>query len=286
MLLPLLVVGTLAPAQEAPRREEVLQALRKASTFYLEKAATHGAYHFAYAEDLSYGRSEAKEGPHTVEVQREGTPVVGMAYLEAYAATGDRFYLDAARATALAIVSGQHCSGGWDYFIEFDPVERKKYPYRDDGPCRDVSTYPGNPMTSLDDNETQAVMRFLARVDKALGFKDAKIHEASALRARKPDQSTVSEWRLAAALQPSARSSEAPRQAGVVSRVLELEVAGEQLPVALHLQRQLDLGHDRYVPGGGQNLSGTAVPGGGGKGRSVHPSGADAGSAARVGPAV
>jgi PelA/Pel-15E family pectate lyase len=178
MLLPLVIV-TLAPAQEAPRREEVLQALRKASTFYLEKVATHGAYHFAYAEDLSYGRSEAKEGPHTVEVQREGTPVVGMAYLEAYAATGDRFYLDAARATALAIVSGQHCSGGWDYFIEFDPAERKKYPYRADGPCRDASTYPGNPMTSLDDNETQAVMRFLARVDKALGFKDATIHEAS-----------------------------------------------------------------------------------------------------------
>jgi PelA/Pel-15E family pectate lyase len=34
-------------------------------------------------------------------------------------------------------------------------------------------------VTSLDDNETQAVMRFLARVDKALEFKDAKIHEAS-----------------------------------------------------------------------------------------------------------
>jgi PelA/Pel-15E family pectate lyase len=177
--LPLLALATLAPAQEAPRREDVLQALRKAAGFYLEKVATHGAYHFAYAEDLSYGRSEAKEGPHTVEVQREGTPVVGMAYLEAYAATGDRYYLEAARTTALAIVAGQHCSGGWDYFIEFDPVERKKYPYRADGPCRDISTYPGNPTTSLDDNETQAVMRFLARVDKALEFKDARIHEAS-----------------------------------------------------------------------------------------------------------
>jgi len=179
MLLPLLALAALAPAQEAPRREDVLQALRKASGFYLDKVATHGAYHFAYAEDLSYGRSESKEGPHTVEVQREGTPLVGMAYIEAYAATGDRYYLEAARATALAIVSGQHCSGGWDYFIEFDPTERKKYPYRADGPCRDMSTYPGNPMSSLDDNETQAVMRFLARVDKALGFKDAKIHEAS-----------------------------------------------------------------------------------------------------------
>ena len=174
-LLPLLALGTLASAQESPRREDVLQALRKAAGFYRDQVATHGAYHFAYAEDLSYGRSEAKEGPHTVEVQREGTPLVGMAYLEAYASTGDRYYLEAARATAMAIVSGQHCSGGWDYFIEFDPTERKKFPYRADGPCRDITTYPGNPVTSLDDNETQAVMRFLARVDRALEFKDAKI---------------------------------------------------------------------------------------------------------------
>ena len=179
VLLPLLALCTLASAQESPQREDVLQALRKAAGFYRDQVATHGAYHFAYAEDLSYGRSEGKEGPHTVEVQREGTPLVGMAYLEAYAATGDRYYLDAARATALAIVSGQHCSGGWDYFIEFDPTERKKFPYRTDGPCRDITTYPGNPVTSLDDNETQAVMRFLARVDKALGFKDPTIHEAT-----------------------------------------------------------------------------------------------------------
>ena len=178
-LLPWLALCTLASAQDGPRREDVLQALRQAAGFYREQVATHGAYHFAYAEDLSYGRSEAKEGPHTVEVQREGTPLVGMAYLEAYSATGDRYYLEAARATALAIVSGQHCSGGWDYFIEFDPAERKKFPYRADGPCREITTYPGNPVTSLDDNETQAVMRFLARVDQALGFKDATIHEAT-----------------------------------------------------------------------------------------------------------
>ncbi len=179
LLLPLLTLATLAPAQDAPRREDVLQALRKATGFFRDTVATHGGYHFAYAEDVSYGRSEQKEGPTTFEVQREGTPVVGMAYLETYAATGDRYYLEAARATALALVAGQHCSGGWDYFIEFDPAERKKYPYRVDGPCRDLTEYPGNPVTSLDDNQTQAVMRFMARVDKALEFKDAKIHEAT-----------------------------------------------------------------------------------------------------------
>lgn len=179
LLLPLLVFTPDASAGDTPSRADVLQALRKATGFYVEQVATRGAYHFTYTDDLSYGRSEQKEGPHTVEVQREGTPVVGMAYLEAYSATGDTYYLEAARKTALAIVSGQHWSGGWDSFIEFDPAERKKYPYRSDGPARDLSSYPGNPVTSLDDNMTQAVMRFLARVDKALNFKDATIHEAS-----------------------------------------------------------------------------------------------------------
>ena len=179
LLLPLIALASIASAQEAPSRADVLQALRKATGFYVDQVATHGGYHFTYTADLTYGRSEHKEGPHTVEVQREGTPVVGMAYLEAYSATGDRYYLEAARKTALALVSGQHWSGGWDSFIEFDPIERRKYPYRSDGPARDPGSYPGNPVTSLDDNMSQAVMRFLARVDKALDFKDAAIHEAS-----------------------------------------------------------------------------------------------------------
>jgi hypothetical protein len=83
--------------------------------FYRTKVATEGGYHFAYAEDLSYGRSEMSEGPTRVEIQREGTPLVGMTYLEAYAATADTYYLDAARDVARALVKGQYCSGGWDY---------------------------------------------------------------------------------------------------------------------------------------------------------------------------
>ena len=75
--------------------------------FYRTKVATEGGYHFAYAEDLSYGRSEMSEGPTRVEIQRDGTPLVGMAYLDAYEATGDTYYRDAARDVARALVKGQ-----------------------------------------------------------------------------------------------------------------------------------------------------------------------------------
>lgn len=163
---------------QAPSRQETLAAMRKAAAFFKDKVSTHGGYHFAYTEDLSYGRSESSETPNRVELQRDGTPRVGMAYLEAWAATRDPLFLEAARATALTLVKGQLCSGGWDYWIEFEPAERKRYPYRADNNCRPG---PGSvrAVTTLDDNVTQACARLLMRVDRALGFKDTAIHEAA-----------------------------------------------------------------------------------------------------------
>ena len=167
--------------QDADLQIRAQAALRRAVEFYRMKVATEGGYHFAYAEDLSYGRSEQSEGPTRVEVQRDGTPIVGMAYLEAYEATGDRYYLEAARDVARALVRGQYCSGGWDYFVEFDPQKRSAFPYRADGRCGAQTPAPAatERPTTLDDNVTQAAARLLMRVDRALDFQDAAIHDAS-----------------------------------------------------------------------------------------------------------
>src|SRR5215208_2378543 len=120
--LPVLAVIA-ALSLSAQSREDILAAMKRASEFYLNKVSKEGGYHYYYAEDLSYGRSEHAEGLTMVENQREATPIVGMTYLEAFDATKDRFYLEAARAAAMALVKGQHCSGGWDYTIEFDPAK-------------------------------------------------------------------------------------------------------------------------------------------------------------------
>jgi pectate lyase-like protein len=180
-ILPLIVASVVvvtgaAPEQDPALRERARAALRKAVEFYRTKVATEGGYHFAYAEDLSYGRSEMSEGPTRVEVQRDGTPLVGMAYLDAYEATRDRYYLDAARDVASALVKGQYCSGGWDYFIEFDPQKRPQFPYRADGQCGNSDS---KRPTTLDDNITQAAVRLVMRVDRDLDFKDAPIHDAA-----------------------------------------------------------------------------------------------------------
>ena len=175
------IVAARSQPDDRALRDRARAALRKAVEFYRTKVATEGGYHFAYAEDLSYGRSEMSEGPTRVEIQRDGTPLAGMAYLEAYEATGDAYYLEAARDVARALVKGQYCSGGWDYYIEFDPQKRAPFPYRADRRC----SAPGSGAaeserpTTLDDNVTQAAVRLLMRVDRALDFKDAQIHDAA-----------------------------------------------------------------------------------------------------------
>jgi hypothetical protein len=172
--------GGTSARQDAALAERAAAALRRSVEFYRTRVAAQGGYHFAYAEDLSYGRSEMSEGPTRVEVQRDGTPIVGMAYLDAWHATGDRYYLDAARDVALALVKGQYCSGGWGYFIELDPQKRAPFPYRADGRCPAgaAGPQPDSP-TTLDDNVTQAAMRLLMRVDRELGFTDREVHGAS-----------------------------------------------------------------------------------------------------------
>jgi len=185
LIILVISLGTEAAAPAAvqtPSREAVQQALRRAVEFYRTKVATEGGYHYYYAEDLSYGRSEHGEGPTQIEVQREATPIVGLAFLSAYEATEDRYYLESARAVAYALVKGQLCSGGWDYVIEFDPAKRQRLPYRVEGKCdgkESAGRAQDSTPTTLDDNVTQAAVRVLMRVDLALDFKDQPIHDAT-----------------------------------------------------------------------------------------------------------
>ncbi|MBV6434410.1 MAG: hypothetical protein IANPNBLG_04663 [Bryobacteraceae bacterium] len=194
-LLVFLVLLPSVCGAQAVTRADAVAAMKKAAAFFHDKVSTHGGYHFAYTDDLSYGRSEHSETPNRVEVQREGTPRAGMAFLEAYDATGDRFFLDAARSVARALMAGQLCSGGWDYWIEFDPAKRKRFPYRADNNCHPAELE-GRPVTTLDDNVTQACERLLMRVDKALGFSDRAIHEASlyALESLMKAQYPIGAW--------------------------------------------------------------------------------------------
>jgi PelA/Pel-15E family pectate lyase len=160
----------IAGAAEGPSREEAGAALRRGVGFFRTRVAVEGSYLWAYSEDLSKREGEGVARATVGWVQPPGTPSIGSVLLEAWEATGDRFFLDAALETAGALVRGQLASGGWDYSIEFDPGRRKKFPYRADGGTA------GKNVTTLDDDTTQAAVRFLLHADRACGFTNATIH--------------------------------------------------------------------------------------------------------------
>lgn len=161
-------------ADDAPLREQAAAGLRRAVEFFRGRVATEGGYLWRYSDDLARREGENKATATQVWVQPPGTPAVGLAYLGAYEATGDPYYLEAVREVAHALVRGQLRSGGWDYLIEFDPKLRKAHAYRADGGAG------GRNVTTLDDDTTQAALRLLMRADIALGQKDPAVHEAAA----------------------------------------------------------------------------------------------------------
>lgn len=162
---------TVASAQELTT-ETVTEAMREATRFYWEDVATHGGYVYFYDINLDRRWGEGEATKDQIWVQPPGTPTVGLAYLKAYQATGDQYFLEAARDAANALVYGQVKSGGWTNCIDFDPQGGRVSQYRN-GRGRGRNT------SSLDDGQTATALRFLIRMDEALQFKDQRIHEAT-----------------------------------------------------------------------------------------------------------
>lgn len=167
-ILVLLLLPTFAFAD---LRDDVLVTLKKATTYYRTRVARHGGYVYYTSLDLKERWGEGRAGPDTIFVQPPGTPTVGLAYLKAYTATGDKMYLDAAKETAHALAYGQLQSGGWTQVIHFGPAPRLGKYRNGKGGSWNVS--------SLDDGQTQAALQFLIQADRACNFKDPTIHDAA-----------------------------------------------------------------------------------------------------------
>ncbi|HKE95965.1 MAG TPA: pectate lyase [Povalibacter sp.] len=103
-----------------PTREEALVAMQKAASFMTEKVALNGGYVWTVSEDLRQRWGEIPARRSQIWLQG-GTERVGQVLLDAYEATGDTYYLAAARKAADALIFGQNPLGGWHYFIDFDP---------------------------------------------------------------------------------------------------------------------------------------------------------------------
>ena len=142
----------------------------RAATFYREQVSERGGYVYHYLVDLSRQWGEGEATKDQAWVQPPGTPTVGMAYLAAYRATGNDYYLEAARDAARVLVWGRLPSGGWTNSIDLtgyqQPGVSRKRPRRE-------------PVSSLDDGQTQSAIRCLILTDEALKFRDAEIHRTA-----------------------------------------------------------------------------------------------------------
>ena len=171
-LFALFLLNASVSLAAAPLQDQAAAAMKKAATYYRTKVASHGGYVYHYSEDLTQRWGEGKAGADTIFVQPPGTPTVGMAYLKAFLATKDPYYLEAAQAAAEALVRGQLDSGGWTQVIHFAPVAGRMGKYRKgNGGTWNAS--------SLDDGQTQSALEFLFTLDHALSFKNERIHEAA-----------------------------------------------------------------------------------------------------------
>jgi hypothetical protein len=105
-------------AQTDVTRQQVLDAMQRATTFMTEKVSTRGGYVWSYLPDLSRRWGEMEARPSMVWIQPPGTPSMGHLFLDAYHTTGDELYYRAAEKAAAALMAAQHESGGWNYVFD------------------------------------------------------------------------------------------------------------------------------------------------------------------------
>lgn len=160
--------------QSGPAVAEVSAVMKKAAEYYHGTVARHGGYVYYYSPDLSKRLGEGVAGADQIWVQEPGTPTVGLAYLAAFQATDDRFYLDAAIDAAEALIHGQLESGGWTNWVEFDPKSPRVGRYRN-------GKGKGKNFSTLDDGISQVALQFLMKLDKEARFQNQTVHQAAGI---------------------------------------------------------------------------------------------------------
>ena len=151
---------------EQKERAQVLAAMKRATTFMVEKVAYKGGYVWSYLPDRSRRWGEMEATPTMIWIQPPGTPSMGHLYLDAYHATGDDYYYRAAEQVASALMFAQHPSGGWNYIADFAGEASLKEWYNTIGKnawrLEEFQHYYGN--ATFDDAGTAESAKFFLRL--------------------------------------------------------------------------------------------------------------------------
>ncbi len=164
---PLLLSGLRASdsiAAEAPSAAG--NALKQAAVYMDEVVSFRGGYVWSVSPDLAQRFGEMQANPTMCWIQPPGTPSVGHVYLDAYHATGDERFYDAAFRTAMALKDAQRPEGGWNYIHDFRGEGSLKDWYdtigRNGWRLEEFQHYYGN--ATFDDAGTAVASQFMLRM--------------------------------------------------------------------------------------------------------------------------
>jgi hypothetical protein len=158
--------ASLAQTAATSDRAAVLETMKRATRFMVEEAAVQGGYVWTTLPDFSRRWGELEASPSIIWVQPPGTATMGHLFLDAYHATGDEYYHEAAKSAADALVRGQHPAGGWNYVIDTAGEESLKRWYETIGRnawrLEEFHRYYGN--ATFDDAGTAEASQLLLRL--------------------------------------------------------------------------------------------------------------------------
>ena len=144
----------------------MLATMKRATTFMVEKVEHQRRLRLGYLPDLSRRWGEMEARASMIWIQPPGTPTMGHLFLDAYHATGDDYYYQAAEKVAGALIWGQHPSGGWNYMVDFAGERRCASWYDTVGKngwrLEEFQHYWGN--ATFDDAGTAEASKFLLRL--------------------------------------------------------------------------------------------------------------------------
>lgn len=156
-----------AAAQPSASLEGQIKSTMKTATRYMmEKVSYKGGFVWNYLPDLSRQWGELEARRTMVWMQSPGTPQVGHVLLDAYHATGDEYYYEAARQVAGALIWGQLDCGGWNYVFDYAGESALQAWYATVGKnawrLEEFQHYYGN--ATYDDSGTMDAAKFLLRM--------------------------------------------------------------------------------------------------------------------------
>ena len=153
-------------AQKGDLSAEVRRAMMDATRYMVEKVSTQGGFVANYLPDLSRRWGEVEFYSTQIQVQDAGVVSMGNIFLDAYVATGDEYYYQAAEKAARALIWGQLPCGGWNYMIDFAGDRSMKNWYNTIGKnawgFEEFNHYYGN--ATFDDVTTSDAAKFLLRI--------------------------------------------------------------------------------------------------------------------------